>query len=132
MKIPALIMAGGRGKRICSEIEKPLMSLLGRPLIDRVVEAAKSARNISEIYVVTSKNTPQTEERCLRKGWKILKTNGEGYHNDLKQAILDGELNSPVLIMPADLPALTGKFIDKIIVLFEKKREKCFSCFCST
>ena len=129
MKIPALIMAGGRGRRICSEIEKPLLSILGKPLIDRVVEAAKSAKNISEIYVVTSKNTPQTEKRCLKKGWKILKTRGEGYHNDLKQAIIDGKLDSPVLTMPADLPALTGRFIDKIVVLFEKKGKNAFAVF---
>ena len=88
MKVPALILAGGKGSRICSNTEKPLLLFFDKPLIDRVVEAAKSARNVSQIFVVTSKNTPQTEKRCLKKGWRVLKTNGEGYHNDLKQAII--------------------------------------------
>ena len=129
MKVPALIMAGGKGRRIGSRLEKPLLSFQGRPLIDRVVKAAKSAKNISEIYVVTSGNTPQTEKKCLKNGLKILKTDGKGYHNDLKQAILEGKLNFPVLTMPADLPALTGKFLDKIIEIFEKKGKDALAVF---
>jgi adenosylcobinamide-phosphate guanylyltransferase len=129
MKVPALIMAGGKGRRIGSEIEKPLLSFLGKPLIDRVVEAAKSAQNVSEIYVITSGNTPKTEEKCLKNGLKVLRTEGKGYHNDLKQAIIEGELNSPVLTMPADLPALTGRFIDKIIELFEKEGKNALAVF---
>ena len=129
MKVPALIMAGGKGRRIGSRLEKPLLSFQGRPLIERVVKAAKSAKNISEIYVVTSGNTPQTEKKCLKNGLKILKTDGKGYHNDLKQAILEGKLNFPVLTMPADLPALTGKFLDKIIEIFEKKGKDALAVF---
>jgi uncharacterized protein (TIGR00454 family) len=129
MKVPALIMAGGRGRRIGSILEKPLLPFLGRPLIERVVKAAKSAKNISEIYIVTSGNTPQTEKKCLKNGLKILKTDGRGYHNDLKQAILKGKLNFPVLIMPADLPASTGKFFDKIIEIFEKKGKDALAVF---
>jgi adenosylcobinamide-phosphate guanylyltransferase len=129
MKVPALIMAGGKGRRIGSEIEKPLLLFLGKPLIELVVEAAKAAKNISEIYIVTSDNAPQTEKKCLKNGWKILKTDGKGYHKDLKQAVLNGKLNFPVLTMPADLPALTGKFIDKIIRIFEKKGKNALAVF---
>jgi adenosylcobinamide-phosphate guanylyltransferase len=129
MKVPALIMAGGRGKRICSDIEKPLLPVQGRPLIERVVKAAKSSNNISEIYIITSINTPQTEKKCIKDGLKILRTDGKGYHNDLKQAILKGKLNFPVLTIPADLPALTGKFIDKIIGIFEKKGKNALAVF---
>jgi adenosylcobinamide-phosphate guanylyltransferase len=129
MKVPALIMAGGRGKRICSDIEKPLLSVQGRLLIERVVNAAKSAKNISEIYIITSGNTPQTEKKCIKDGLNILRTDGKGYHNDLKQAILEGKMNFPVLTMPADLPALTGKFIDKIIEIFEKKGKNALAVF---
>lgn len=129
MKIPALIMAGGKGRRIGSNIEKPLLFFLGKPLIDRVVEAAKSAQNVSEIYVITSGNTPKTEEKCLKNGLKVLRTKGKGYHNDLKQAIIEEELSCPVLTMPADLPALTGRFIDKIIELFEKRGKNALAVF---
>ena len=39
MKVPALIMAGGKGKRIGLPVEKPLLPFLGKPLIDWVAEA---------------------------------------------------------------------------------------------
>lgn len=129
MKIPALIMAGGKGRRINSKIEKPLIQFLGKPLIDRVITAAKSAQYISEIYVITSPNTPQTEKKCVNEGLKILRTEGKGYHNDLKQAILEGKMDYPVLTMPSDLPAINGEFLDKIIKIFENKRKNALAVF---
>ena len=55
MKVPALIMAGGKGKRIGLPVEKPLLPFLGKPLIDWVAEAVASAQKVSEFYVVTSR-----------------------------------------------------------------------------
>jgi adenosylcobinamide-phosphate guanylyltransferase len=119
MKLPALIMAGGKGTRISLPIEKPLLPFIGKPLIDWVAEAVINANNVSEFYVVTSPNTPQTENHCQSKGWKVLSTDAKGYHNDLKQATLMEGLMGPVLTVPADSPAVTGKFLDKIISQFE-------------
>jgi len=119
MRVPALIMAGGKGKRMELEIEKPLLPFLGRPLIEWVVEAVKSSKKISEFYIVTSENAPETEKKCLEDGLKVIRTDGKGYHDDLKQAILKAKLQCPVLTIPADLPAVTGKFLDKIVTAYE-------------
>jgi adenosylcobinamide-phosphate guanylyltransferase len=119
MKVPALIMAGGRSKRIGLAIEKPLLPFLGRPLIEWVVEAVKSCSKISECYIVTSENAPETEKKCLKDGLKVIRTDGKGYHDDLKQAILEAQLRCPVLTIPADLPAVTGKFLDKVVTAYE-------------
>lgn len=119
MKVPALIMAGGKGKRFHLKVEKPLAPFLGKPLINWVMEAVKSASKISDVYVVTSPNTLETEEKCLREGLKVIRTDGENYHHDLKQAILKSQLNCPVLTVSSDLPALTGAFLDKIISAYE-------------
>lgn len=119
MKVPALIMAGGKGKRMGLPVEKPLLPFLGKPLVDWVAEAVASAVKVSEFYVVTSGNTPETEKHCISKGWKVLRTNAKGYHNDLRQAVLMAGLMGPVLTIPADLPAITGKFLDKVIREFE-------------
>jgi len=120
MRIPALIMAGGKGTRIGLAVEKPLLPFLGKPLIEWVVEAVKSAENVSEFYVVTSKNALETERKCLRDGLKVIRTDGKSYHDDLKQAILEVQLQGPVLTMPADLPAVTGKFLDKVVTAYEE------------
>ena len=119
MKVPALIKAGGKGKRMGLQVEKPLLPFLGKPLIDWVVEAVTSAEKVSEFYVVTSGNTPETEKRCRGKGWKVLRTAAKGYHDDLKQAVHDAGLAGAVLTIPADLPAVTGKFLDKVVSAFE-------------
>ena len=119
MKVPALIMAGGRGSRMGLPTEKPLLPFLGKPLVDWVAEAILDAKKVSEFYVVTSSNTPQTEKHCLAKGWKILRTDAQGYHNDLKQAVSKANLTGPVLTMPSDVPAITGPVLDKIISEFE-------------
>jgi adenosylcobinamide-phosphate guanylyltransferase len=119
MRVPALIMAGGKGKRMKLPIEKPLLLFLNRPLIEWVVEAVKSAKKISEFYIVTSGNAPETEKKCLKDGLKVIRTDGKGYHDDLKQAILKAKLQCPVLTIPADLPAVTGKFLDKVVTAYE-------------
>jgi adenosylcobinamide-phosphate guanylyltransferase len=112
-------MAGGKGKRMGLPIEKPLLPFLRKPLIDWVVDAVESAKMVSESIVVTSANTPETEKRCKDKGWRFLRTDAKGYHGDLKQAVRDAGLTGPVLTIPADLPAVTGKFLDRVISAFE-------------
>lgn len=119
MKIPVLIMAGGKGKRMGLPVEKPLLPFLDKPLLDWVVEAVASAEKVSEFYVVTSANTPETEKRCTKKGWRFLRTDAKGYHSDLKQAIRDACLAGAVLTIPADLPAVTGRFLDKVVSEYE-------------
>ncbi len=129
MRIPALVMAGGKGKRMDLEIEKPLLQFLNKPLIDWVIDAVRSAKNISEFYVVTSPNTPKTEEKCKKEGLRIIRTDGSGYHDDLKQALMEGSFQGPVLIMPCDVPALTGKVLDQIVCTFEKDRKDALAVF---
>ncbi|MEM3640436.1 MAG: NTP transferase domain-containing protein [Candidatus Bathyarchaeia archaeon] len=120
MKIPALIMAGGRGERFGLDVEKPLAPFLGKTLIEWVMEAVRSSSRVSNFYVVTSPHTPKTEEKCLCEGLRVIRTDGKGYHQDLRQAILRGELYRPVLTVSSDLPALTGSFLDKVVSIYER------------
>jgi adenosylcobinamide-phosphate guanylyltransferase len=129
MKVPALIMAGGKGKRIGLPVEKPLLSFLGEPLIDWVAKAVASAEKVSEFFVVTSPNTPETEKHCIGRGWKVLRTDAKGYHNDLKQATREANLMGPVLTIPADSPAVTGRFLDKIVSEFEACSTEFYAVF---
>ena len=129
MKVPALIMAGGKGQRIGLPVEKPLLPFLGKPLVDWVAEAVDSAQEVSEFYVVTSANTPETEKHCKSMGWRVLRTDAKGYHDDLKQAARQANLMGPLLTVPADSPAVTGKFLDKIIDQFEECGKDFYAVF---
>src|SRR4030042_2144481 len=129
MRVPGVIRAGGKGTRIGLTIEKPLLPFLGKPLIEWVFEAVKSAEKIAEFYVVTSGNAVETERKCLRGGLKVIRTDGKGYHDDLKQAVLAAQLRGPVLTMPADLPAVTGKFLDKVVTAYEDSGKDALAVF---
>jgi adenosylcobinamide-phosphate guanylyltransferase len=119
MKVPALIMAGGKGSRMGLQTEKPLLPFLGKPLIDWVAEAVIDTKNVFEFYVITSANAPQTEKHCIERSWKVLHTDAKGYHNDLKQAVAKANLTGPILTMPSDVPAITGRSLDRVIGEFE-------------
>jgi uncharacterized protein (TIGR00454 family) len=112
-------MAGGKGSRMGRPTEKPMTPFLDKPLIDWVINAVLTSQKISEFYVITSANTPKTEQHCQNKNWKIVHTDAQGYHEDLKQAIKKLDWKGPVLTMPSDVPAITAKILDKIIVDFE-------------
>ncbi len=120
MKVPALIMAGGRGSRMGLPTEKPMMLFLGKPLLDWVAQAVQDACNVSDFCVITSNNTPLTEQHCKERGWKTVHTDAKGYHNDLKQAIRTLGWIGPVLTMPSDVPAITGPILDRVVAEFKK------------
>ena len=127
--IPAFIMAGGKGSRMGLPTEKPLLPFLGKPLIDWVADAILTAKKVSESYVITSANTPQTEKYCVAKGWRVLRTDAKGYHNDLKQAVLKANLIGSVLTLSSDVPAITGQFLDKVISVFEVSKKDFLAVF---
>ena len=123
MRIVALIMAGGRGKRFGGDVEKPMIKLLGKPLIRRVVEATKASKRISETYVAVTLYNSQTAEEAVKASAKVVETLGHGYHADLQEAMLKLNLTCPVLTISSDLPLVNGDFLDEIIDKYEKSRK---------
>jgi uncharacterized protein (TIGR00454 family) len=120
VNIIALIMAGGKGTRFGRDIEKPMAKFMGKPLIRRVIEATQESERITEIYVAVTSSTPKTAQEAEKASVKIVETEGMGYHADLQQAVQDAKLKCPVLIISADLPLLTGNFLDEIIRRYEE------------
>jgi adenosylcobinamide-phosphate guanylyltransferase len=118
--IVALIMAGGKGTRFGGDTEKPMALFNGKPLIRRVIEAAKESERITEIYVAVTAYSPKTAQEAKKASVKLIKTDGQGYHADVQQAIQDANIKCPVLIVSADLPLLNGMFLDEIIGKYEE------------
>jgi adenosylcobinamide-phosphate guanylyltransferase len=117
--ISALIMAGGKGSRMGLPTEKPMLPFLGKPLLDWVAEAVLSAKKVGEFYVITSPTTPNTEAHCQEMGYRFVRTDANGYHNDLRQAVSKLGWMGPVLTMPSDVPAITGVVLDRVVGEFE-------------
>jgi adenosylcobinamide-phosphate guanylyltransferase len=120
MRVVALIMAGGKGKRFGGEMEKPMVRFMGKPLIRRVIEATKESKGIAETYVAVTAYSPETAKEAAEASVKVVETHGKGYHADAQQAVKSANLACPVLIISADLPLLTGEFLDEIIDKYEE------------
>lgn len=115
MKIDALITAGGKGSRI-KEIgtEKPMIDLLGRPIIDYVIDALKESSHIKDVYISVSPNTPLTKQHLKNKDVIIIDTSGEEYCVDLNYSMSQMKTKE-VFICPADMPLLSSSGIDFVI-----------------
>lgn len=118
MGVAALIMAGGKGTRIKSDIEKPLIPILGQPMILHIINASKKAQLVDGIFVAVSPNTPKTSQRMKELRIKIVETLGKNYVADMQLAIKKLLLKK-TMILSADLPLLDATLIDKIIRYYE-------------
>ncbi len=112
-------MAGGMGKRLGKD-EKPLTSLLGKPLIHYVLDALLGSQNIDRIFVATSPRVKRTIDwiNDFKKEHDkvgIIETDGEGFVHDMVMAVEKAGIKGRVFIIMADLPLVTSLLIDRII-----------------
>ena len=109
-----LIMCGGEGSRLrpaVGDTEKPLVTVGGEPMIDRVV-AALQASSLTTIVAAVSPATPATAAHLAEiEGVDLIETAGEGYVADLSEALAG--CDSPTVTVAADLPLLTAAHIDR-------------------
>ena len=123
MKIEALINAGGKGTRMLNNgIEKPMLTVGGKPTVMHVISALEASENISSILISVSSNTPQTEMYLNDLGYETIRTSGDSYVDDLHSSLQ--RMNSEfVLTSPSDLPLLSTSVIDGITKAFAPDME---------
>ncbi len=118
MTVSALIMAGGKGTRMNSLEEKPLIEICGKPVIEYVLSALKNAKKIDDIYVAVTERTPKTALHAEKLQTKIVTTPGKDYVSDIGYATQTLKLGK-FLAIAADLPLITGEIIDQIVKRYE-------------
>jgi adenosylcobinamide-phosphate guanylyltransferase len=104
-------MCGGRGTRLPVGTEKPLVTVGGVPMVERVRRALAASR-IDRIYAVTGPHAPETA--AMLELPRIAGT-GEGYVADLQRALGDGRVSEPVLTVAADVALLDGPAVDRAL-----------------
>ena len=75
-----IILAGGKSSRM--GVEKPLIEVGGKKMIDIAVDAAKDSK-AKDFFVAVSNNAKKTREYCIKR-YDTIETPGNGYHKDLK------------------------------------------------
>ncbi|KZX17257.1 bifunctional protein GlmU [Methanobrevibacter cuticularis] len=124
--ITAVLMAGGQGKRMKSDLEKPLLRLKSKPLIDHVLGNLKDSKYIENIVVATSPHTPKTKkyvDQIILNPQKenrieCIETSGDGYLEDLSFLLSKFEKRSNtdiLLFVNSDLPFVSSDILDSII-----------------
>ncbi|MBI4814396.1 MAG: NTP transferase domain-containing protein [Methanobacterium sp.] len=124
----ALLMAGGKGTRMNSDLEKPLTIVKGKPLIEHVLSALQDSSCVDEIVVATSHHTPETGFHAENLGFRVLKTPGNGYVEDLSFFLSQEAFHHEVILtITSDLPLITGKIIDLVLDEYHKSSRPAMS-----
>lgn len=66
MKVVAVIVAGGVGRRLKTKVHKPFVRLSGRPLLARTLEAFEKTAGVNGIVLVIHPNDEQAARRLIR------------------------------------------------------------------
>ncbi|MEJ2114326.1 MAG: NTP transferase domain-containing protein [Flavobacteriaceae bacterium] len=115
-------MAGGKGSRLKTSEEKPLIKLNGKPIITYVLNALKQAKNIDNVIVSVSENTPQTTQLLSQLKISTINTPGKNFVYDMAYAIKKLSLKT-VLVIGSDTPLITSEIIDQIIEKYRTSKK---------
>jgi adenosylcobinamide-phosphate guanylyltransferase len=117
-------MCGGRGMRLDIGCEKPLLSIAGRPMLDRVLDALHGSQ-ADRVHAVASPHTPRTRAWLQSEldgvdptsdsdlAPSLIDAPGDGYVADLEHAL--DHVDPPILTVAADLPLLRSATVDRVL-----------------
>ena len=137
--ISCVLMCGGKGSRLNTDptvkVEKPLLELKNKSLIEYMIEAVQNSKKNFKIYAAVSKNAVKTKEFLKSRYCNditLIETTGSGFSNDylivlqfFKNIENKGEngiqdfANNKILFLPTDLPLISSKTIDEITDLYQ-------------
>ncbi len=125
-------MAGGRGRRLIIDFEKPILIINGRTMIERIIDELKRS-DVDGIYVCTTKDTPLTERliSCMygEEKVKVINTAGLGYIEDMRECAKRVGLKEPFIYISADLPLINFRMINYILSFHKSREEDALSVF---
>jgi len=107
-----LVMCGGKGTRMESPQEKLLIKYK-KPVIEHVISALEESGCFSKIVCATSSNAPKTAEFVKSLGKSTVETKGNGYVEDLNEAL--GNFDEQVFVVSGDLALLDSDIVQKIV-----------------
>jgi len=122
-KMMALVMCGGKGIRLrqFEGLEKPLLNLKGKAMIEYVLDALIRSQKFRRIVAVSSPFSSKTttflyDHQYYSNGLiDVIKTEGDSYSKDLS-FVLNKIKPDRVLTVSADLPLLNSNIVDQIVI----------------
>jgi bifunctional UDP-N-acetylglucosamine pyrophosphorylase/glucosamine-1-phosphate N-acetyltransferase/UDP-N-acetylglucosamine pyrophosphorylase len=128
MKPPiAVVLAAGQGTRMKSDLPKVLFPVLGRPMIEFVLDALAAAGIERVIAVVGYRAEDVKQSLASRRGIEYaLQTERLGTGHAVKMAapLLAGH-DGPVLIVTGDSPLIQFSSVKELLAHFDQHRPAC-------
>jgi bifunctional UDP-N-acetylglucosamine pyrophosphorylase / glucosamine-1-phosphate N-acetyltransferase len=111
----AIVLAAGKGTRMRSERPKVLFPVLGRPIVQRVVDAARSAGCQDVVAVV---GYGETQVRAALSGVAFARQEGLQGTGQAVAAARDAAdfAGRTVLVLPGDVPLIQGETLRRLLV----------------
>ena len=116
--VAAVVMAGGLGTRMRSAVPKHLHDLLGRRVVDWVLDAARGL-GADPLVVVASPETSESYDGVAVAVQQEARGTGDAVA--AARATLDG-YTGPVLVLDAAAPLLTSELLEDLVVAHARER----------
>jgi bifunctional UDP-N-acetylglucosamine pyrophosphorylase/glucosamine-1-phosphate N-acetyltransferase len=114
-----IILAAGKGTRMNSPLPKVVHPVAGRPMIERVVRAAKQAE-CKEVRVVVGFGENLVRSMVEPLGAICFKQDKQLGTADAVRSAQPGTMEGPVLILNGDHPLLTGEDLKNLYEQFKE------------
>jgi bifunctional UDP-N-acetylglucosamine pyrophosphorylase/glucosamine-1-phosphate N-acetyltransferase len=127
MTITAVVLAAGMGTRMKSDLPKVLCPVLGRPMIEYVLDALETAGVERVICVIGYRADDVRQALAARKNLEfVLQTErlGTGHAVKMARENLQG-VQGPVVIVAGDSPMLQSQSLQKLLASFAQEQPAC-------
>jgi len=109
--VMAIVMAGGKASRFRGHVEKAVLEIRGRTLLERSLEALREG-GADEILVAVTDRTPKTVDLAKRLGARVIRTRGLSYHEDVTELL---ETCPRFVSLNVDVPFISGRHVDELM-----------------
>ena len=123
MRKKAIVLAAGKGTRMKSELPKVICPVLGRPMIDYVLDALDSAGVDEVVVVVGFRGDLVREAIANRANVRFVEQTGQlgtGHAVMSAQSELEG-FDGPVFVIAGDSPLLRAESIEALFEEYERR-----------
>ena len=110
----AIILAGGVGERIDSNIPKQFIEVNNKKIIDYSIEAFSKNKHINEIILVLNKNWISNFENQYKK-YRLVEGGKTRYESSLNGVLSCSEKSENILIHDSARPLISQKIINDCI-----------------
>ncbi len=114
----AIILAAGKGKRMKSSLEKVFHKVLGIPMVERIIRACKESEISPVIGVFSPSGKDMVNTLEVKPDIVIIQDTPLGTGDAVRRAW--DYLVGAVIILPGDMPLLTGEELLRIKNTYEK------------